>query len=104
MRIHTDRRRSAARSGLLPWSCTRPASQRTRNSPCSQASVSRLVVIARSVFPVSGSRFVVMAVRVLWCTSPVKAGANWGVVGVFMPCSVPAAINLLNIQKPEFRI
>lgn len=103
MHGHVIRRRSAARSGLPPWSCTRPASQRTRNSPCSHASVSRLVVIARSVFPVSGSRFVVMAVRVLWCTSPVKAGANWGEVGVFMPCSVPAAHFSVHVQISENR-
>lgn len=104
MHGHVIRRRSTARSGLSPWRGTRPASQRTRNSPCSQASVSRLVVIARVVTPVSGSRFVVMAVRVLWCTSPTWAGAKRGVSGVFMDCSLSVLSHLLNIQKPEFRI
>lgn len=85
--------------GVLPLSCTWLHSHRTRNSPASQVSRSRLVVIARAVCPVSGSRFADRAVRVDSCTTAVEEGC-----AVFMPCSVPAPVQVLNIQKPEFRI
>lgn len=100
MAVHASRRRSAARSGLPPLSCTRLHSQRTRSSPCSQASRNRLVVITRTVNPVSGSRFIAIAVRELSCTRPAAAGAR-GVGRVFMDSMVGPGVAPVHIQKKE---
>ena len=65
-------------------SCTRLALQAMRNSPATQANSSRDVVMVCTRWPVTGSVFTDIAVRVLeWNGRPV-AGVEMGVRDVFM--------------------
>lgn len=92
-------RRTGRKSRASAISSIRLASNQITNSPPHICMTSRELVITRTCRPVAASLFEEIDVRRDSCSRGL-----WGVVGVFMPCSVPAAINLLNIQKPEFRI
>ena len=73
--------RSRARAASI---CTRLALQAMRNSPATQARCSCDVVMVCTRWPVTGSVFTDMAVRVLeWNGRPV-AGVEMGVRDVFM--------------------